>query len=82
MGMFKDFPHYIAWTDSMKSDDGFVGLIEYQPKRRGAQVNVLWVVAPNCVCASEAETLADNMLQEISDITVEGNVVYSDGVNL
>ena len=80
MGMFKDFPHYIAWTDSMKSDDGFVGLIEYQPKRRGAQVNVLWVVALNCVC--EAETLADNMLQEISDITVEGNVVYSDGVNL
>lgn len=80
--MFKDFPHYIAWTDIMKSDNRFVGLIEYQSKRRGAHVNVLWVVAPTCVRASEAETLADNMLQEISDITREGSVIYSDGVKL
>lgn len=80
--MFKEFPHYIAWTDIMKSDWGFVGLIEYQPKRCGAHVNVLWVVGPKCVCATEAETLADNMLEEISDITAEGSVIYSDGVAL
>jgi hypothetical protein len=80
--MFKEFDHHIAWTDIMKSEHGFVGLIEYQPKRSGAEVNVLWVVGAKCICATEAEILADNMLQEISDIRPDGSVVYSDGVAL
>ena len=80
--MFKEFDHHIAWTDIMKSDHGFVGLIEYQPKRTGTEVNVLWVIGVTCVCATEAEIMADNMLQEISDICADGRVVYSDGVAL
>ena len=82
--MFKDFSHYIAWTDIMKSDDGFVGLIEYQSKRQGSPVNVLWVIAPNCVCEdeAEAEAVTDAMLEQISNLTRAGKVIYSDGVAL
>lgn len=80
--MFKDFLHYSAWTDTMKADSGFVGLIEYQSKRQGAPVNVLWVIAPDCVCEDEAEAVADAMLQQISEITCNGDVIYSDGVAL
>lgn len=80
--MFKDFLHYIAWTDIMKSDQGFVGLIEYQSRRQGSPVNVLWVVAPDCVCEDEAEAVTDAMLQQISNITRNGTVIYSDGVAL
>lgn len=80
--MFKEFAHHIAWTDIMQSDRGFVGLIEYQPKKFGAQVNVLWVVGAKCICATEAEILADNMLQEISEIRPDGRIIYSDGVPL
>lgn len=80
--MFKDFSHYIAWTDIMKSDGGFVGLIEYQSRRQGSPVNVLWVIAPDCVCEDEAEAVTDAMLQQISNITRAGKVIYSDGVAL
>ena len=34
------------------------------------------------VDSSEAETAADDMLREISDITRDGQVIYSDGVAL
>jgi hypothetical protein len=80
--MFKEFSHYTAWTDTMKAARGFVGLIEYQSKCAGSRVNVLWVIAPDCVCEDEAEAVADAMLQEIDDITLAGNVIYSDGVFL
>ena len=80
--MFKDFSHYIAWTDIMKSDGGFVGLIEYQSRRQGSPVNVLWVIAPDCVCEDEAEAVTDAMLQQIRNIIRTGKVIYSDGVAL
>ncbi|BCD88438.1 hypothetical protein PSm6_48450 [Pseudomonas solani] len=80
--MFRDFKHCTAWTDAMREGQNYVGLIEYQPKREGAGVRVLWVLTPGCVCENEAETAADNMLREIRDITVEGSVIYSDGVAL
>lgn len=80
--MFKDFSHYTAWTDIMKSDDGYVGLIEYQSRRQGSPVHVLWVIAPDCICEDEAEAVTDAMLQQISDITRNGKVIYSDGVML
>jgi hypothetical protein len=80
--MFKDFKHYTAWTDAMKDGQAFVGLIEYQPKRPGARVRILWVVTPDCVCEDEAETAADNMLDQIRDITPEGTVIYQDDVSL
>ncbi|WP_446941425.1 hypothetical protein [Pseudomonas aeruginosa] len=34
--MFKDFDACIAWTDAMQERRQPVGLILYQPKRRGA----------------------------------------------
>ena len=80
--MFKDFSHYIAWTDIMKSDGGFVGLIEYQSRRQGSSVNVLWVIASDCVCEDAAEAVTDAMLEQISNITRAGKVIYSDGVSL
>lgn len=80
--MFRDFQHHTAWTDAMCDGQRYVGLIEYQPKRPGSPVQVLWVIRPDCACASEAETAADDMLREISDITRDGQVIYSDGVAL
>ncbi|MGY4532014.1 hypothetical protein ACVW0Y_001130 [Pseudomonas sp. TE3786] len=80
--MFRDFDTCIAWTDAMKEGHNYVGLIEYQPKRMGAEVRVLWVIVPGCVCENEAETAADNMLREIADITQLDRVTYSDGVML
>lgn len=80
--MFKDFNNHLAWTDAMETECGFVGLIEYQSKQHGANINVLWVVAPDCICANEAEIAADNMLQQIEEITLEGKVIYSDGIAL
>ncbi|MGA4816197.1 hypothetical protein ACPA9J_18510 [Pseudomonas aeruginosa] len=52
-----------------------VGLILYQPKRRGAAVRMLWVVTPGCSCLSDAETAADNLLQRITDIAADGRCV-------
>lgn len=80
--MFKEFSHYTAWTDVMKTEGNFVGLIEYQSKRRGSPVNVLWVIASDCVCEDEAEAVTDAMLEQIADITRSGQVVYSDGITL
>lgn len=80
--MFKDFSYYTAWTDIMKADKGFIGLIEYQSKCQGSPVNVLWVIASDCVCEDEAEALTDAMLEQITDITRSGQVIYNDGVAL
>ena len=80
--MFRDFPYAIAWTDAMPSGNGYVGLIEYQPSREDAQVQVLWVYAPGCTCAREAEAAADHMFRAIGEITPEGRVIYRDGVSL
>lgn len=80
--MFRNFPHCIAWTDAMPSGSGYVGLIEYQPSRKDAQVQVLWVYTPGCTCAREAEAAADHMLRAIGEITPEGQVIYRDGVSL
>lgn len=80
--MFKDFKHYTAWTDAMESEQGYIGLIEYQPKCPGATVHVLWVISPGCRCANAAERAAAYMLQEIHDINAIGRVIYSDGIML
>ncbi|UQY35188.1 hypothetical protein K8U54_01405 [Pseudomonas fulva] len=80
--MFRDFKGCIAWTDAMKDGQHYVGLIEYQPKCAGAAVQLLWVPALGSVCESEAETAADNMLRQIRDITIDGDVIYRDGVAL
>ncbi|MER0041552.1 hypothetical protein [Pseudomonas sp. MGal98] len=66
----------------MKDGQHYVGLIEYQPKYAGAAVQLLWVPAFGSVCESEAETAADNLLRQIRDITIDGDVIYRDGVAL
>ncbi len=73
--MFKDFDACTAWTDAMQERCQPVGLILYQPKRRGAAVRMLWVVTPGCSCLSDAETAADNLLQRITDIAADGACV-------
>ncbi|MDD0843593.1 hypothetical protein [Pseudomonas sp. Gutcm_11s] len=80
--MFREFEHCTAWTDAMYSGAGFIGLIEYQPKRYGGEVTVLWVFDPNCICEREAENAAERMLQAILDIHPERGVLYADGVPL
>ena len=80
--MFKDFSHHIAWTDTMKSGDTFIGLIEYQSKTCGASVQVLQVISPDCICANEAEYAADKMLQQIHTISENDEIIYSDGIRL
>ena len=75
--MFKDFDACTAWTDAMQERCQPVGLILYQPKRRGAAVRMLWVVTPGCSCLSDAETAADNLLQRITDIAADGRVRYA-----
>lgn len=80
--MFKDFAACTAWTDAMQEHRQPIGLILYQPKRRGAPVRVLWVVIPGCSCLSDAETAADNLLQRITDIAAAGRVHYADGGTL
>ncbi|MDF5872964.1 hypothetical protein P4112_14190 [Pseudomonas aeruginosa] len=80
--MFKDFDACTAWTDAMQERCQPVGLILYQPKRRGSAVRMLWVVTPGCSCLSDAETAADNLLQRITDIAADGRVRYADGGTL
>ncbi|MCY1296417.1 hypothetical protein D9M68_280550 [compost metagenome] len=80
--MFRDFKHYTAWTDAVRDGPRYVGLIEYQPKRAGGRVRVLWVILSDCACESEAETAADDMLRAIRDITRDGRVIYRDDVAL
>lgn len=80
--MVKEFPYYIAWTDAMHDGNSFVGLIEYQRKLPGANVQTLWVIAPNLTQQRDAEIAAIGMLHHIRDITASGRVIYSDGVAL
>jgi hypothetical protein len=80
--MVKEFPEYIAWTDAMKEGNHFIGLIEYQRKVPGAEVNILWVMAPNIIEQFDAEKAAVRMLGHIRDISVHGRIIYSDGVAL
>ncbi|OWI78031.1 hypothetical protein [Pseudomonas aeruginosa] len=80
--MFKDFDACTAWTDAMQERCQPVGLILYQPKRRGSAVRMLWVVTPGCSCLSDAETAADNLLQRITDIAADGRVRYAGGATL
>lgn len=80
--MVKEFPEYIAWTDAMKEGNNFVGLIEYQRKTPGSEVNILWVMAPNITEQFDAEKAAVRMLSHIRDISSHGRIIYSDGVAL
>lgn len=66
----------------MQQDEKFIGLIEYQPKYGGGEVQVLWVLTPEFTPEDEAENFAEKLLQEIIDITPKGKVIYSDGVML
>lgn len=80
--MFRDFAGSSAWTDAMFDGGAYVGLIEYQAKREGAAVQVLWVFAPGSRCEEEAEVAAQEMLARIREITADGRVHYDDGVAL
>jgi hypothetical protein len=80
--MVKEFTEYIAWTDAMKEGSNFVGLIEYQRKTPGAEINILWVMAPNITEQYDAERAAIRMLSHIRDINSSGRIIYSDGVAL
>ena len=80
--MVKEFPYYIAWTDAMREGQKYVGLIEYQRKLPGANVQILWVVSPNLNEQRDAEIAAIGMLNHIREITASGRIIYSDGVAL
>lgn len=80
--MVKEFHHYIAWTDAMEYENGYAGLIGYQRKNTGAPAHMLWVIAPNLTSTADAEESADEMLENIQDITRFGRVIYGDGVML
>ena len=80
--MVKEFKHYIAWTDVMRAGNGFVGVIEYQRKLPCSMVHVLWVINPQIRDEDESEDAATAMLEQISEITAAGKVIYSDGVAL
>jgi len=80
--MIKEFEHYFAWTDAMKYEMGYAGLIGYQSKAINGTARMLWVLAPNITSEFVAEEYADNMLDQIRDINRFGKVIYSDGVTL
>jgi len=80
--MIKEFSHYTAWTDAMKYDSGYAGLIGYQRKSSDSVAHMLWVIAPNFASEADAEDSADRMLDQIQDITRFGKVIYNDGVML
>jgi hypothetical protein len=80
--MVKEFLHYTAWTDAMTYGDGYAGLIGYKNKAPSSLAHILWVIAPNFTSESDAEISADNMLEQILDITRFGKVIYADGVML
>jgi len=80
--MIKEFNHYTAWTDSMKYESGYAGLIGYQRKSPDSVAHMLWVIAPNFASESDAEDSANKMLEQIQDITRFGKVIYADGVML
>jgi hypothetical protein len=80
--MVKEFEHYFAWTDAMKYERGYAGLIGYQSKSVNGTARLLWVIAPNITSEFDAEEYADNMLDQILDINRFGKVIYADGVTL
>jgi hypothetical protein len=80
--MIKDFRYYTAWTDAMKYENGYAGLIGYQSKDPDAVTRVLWVIAPNFLSEGDAERSADRMLEQIEEINCFGRVMYADGVML
>ncbi len=80
--MVKNFEFYIAWTDAMKYESGYAGLIGYQRKCLNGLAHLLWVVGPNFRCESDAEFSAEKMLDQIMDINRFGRVIYADGVML
>jgi hypothetical protein len=80
--MVKNFEYYIAWTDVMQYESGYAGLIGYQRKSLNGLAHLLWVLGPNIRCESEAEFFAENMLDQITDITRFGRIIYADGVML
>lgn len=80
--MIKDFEFYTAWTDAMKYENGYAGLIGYQRKSLNGLAHLLWVVGPELASESQAESSAEKMLDHIMDINRFGRVIYSDGVML
>ena len=80
--MVKEFEHYFAWTDAMRYERGYAGLIGYQRKGNGSAAHLLWVVGPNLQSEGDAETSADKMLDQIVAITPFGRIIYADGVML
>lgn len=80
--MIKDFRYYTAWTDAMKYEHGYAGLIGYQSKEPDAATRFLWVMAPNFLSECDAEKSADKMLEQIEEINYFGGIIYSDGVML
>jgi len=80
--MFREFPQACAWTDAMFENGRYTGLIEYQVIREGAAVEVLWVYAPGCSNTTEAEAVAQRMLERVCDIDSDGRVHFDDGVAL
>ncbi|WP_423357806.1 hypothetical protein [Pseudomonas citronellolis] len=80
--MFREFSGSSAWTDAMRSGGAYVGLIEYQPRREGAAVQVLWVFAPGSRNEAQAEDGARRMLARIRDISADGRVRFDDGISL
>lgn len=80
--MIKDFTYYTAWTDTMKYEYGYAGLIGYQRKSANSCARILWVLAPSLTSEYEAEESADRMLEQIQDITRFGKIMYTDGVML
>lgn len=80
--MVKNFEFYTAWTDAMKYESGYAGLIGYQRKSLNGVAHLLWVVGPELGSESEAEYSAEKMLDQITDINRFGRVIYVDGVML
>jgi hypothetical protein len=80
--MVKNFEFYIAWTDAMQYESGYAGLIAYQSKSLNGMAHLLWVLGPNLRCESDAEYSAEKMLDQITNITRFGRVIYADGIML
>ena len=80
--MTKEFRYYTAWTDSMRCERGYAGLIGYQRKADHSLARILWVISPALTSEADAETSADNMLSQIADINRFGKVIFCDGVML
>lgn len=80
--MFKEFKHHVAWTDAMKSGNGYAGLIGYQRKYGDGSTCILWVYSPHFSGEYDAELSAEKMLRKIVDINYFEQIIYDDGVML